>query len=512
MDQTFMKTRKILPLVISMALPMAISMLVNSLYNIIDSYFVAKISEEAMTSLSLVYPVQNLITSVAVGFGIGINAAISYYLGAKDSKMADAAATEGLLHSLIQGFILSIVTIAVMPAFLRFFTENDTVINLALDYSRIAFLGAVIVSSQIALEKIFQAVGKMKVSMFAMMAGFITNIVLDPVFIFSFKMAIKGAAIATVIGQCVTLAIYIIVFKKEELGVSFDFSDMREKRKIVGRLYSVGIPGMLNMALPSVLITALNKILSIDAYVLILGSYYKLQTFLYLTVNGIVQGIRPIIGYNYGAKELKRVRAIFKTALVLSAIVMLMGTVLCQTFAGTLIGIFIKTPDIRDEGEAALRIISLGFIISSVSVISCGALEGLGKGLPSLIISCLRYVFIMIPLAAGFKVLFGVRGVWSAFPVTELILAIASFAIIRLSLNKADEKTKKYSCFENDKKLRSDNKGGKDQKQAKKPHRGRYNNDYSPKYSDPYDIYDKAKEHARTIKKRDKNTYQEEKN
>ena len=475
MDQNFMKTRRVFPLVIAMACPMAISMLVNSLYNIIDSYFVAKISEDAMTALSLCYPVQNMITSVGVGFGIGINAAIAYYLGAKDKKTADAAASHGLIHSVIQGILLTFITIGIMPYFLKTFTENKDIIQFALDYSRIAFLGAVIITTQIALEKTFQAVGMMKVSMAAMMAGFITNIILDPMMIFGFgpipKMGIKGAALATVLGQMVTLIIYILVFKKKGIGVTFDFKNMKESRFIVKRLYSVGIPGTLNMALPSVLITALNGILSNDTYVLLLGSYYKLQTFLYLTVNGIVQGIRPIVGYNYGAKEMKRVKQIFFTALGLAAFVMFIGTVLCHMIPRELIGIFVKTEETAALGVTTLKIISLGFIISSISVIACGTLEGLGKGLPSLIISVFRYVVVIIPVAYILNTNLGVNGVWAAFPVTEIIVAIVSFVIICKVLGK------------------------------KEKFRGRYNNDYSPKYKEPYDIYAKARDHARNIKK-----------
>ena len=470
-----MKTRKIFPLVIAMACPMAISMLVNSLYNIIDSYFVAKMSEDAMTALSLCYPVQNIITSVGVGFGIGINAAIAYYLGARDKETANAAASHGLIHSIFQGILLTFITIGIMPFFLKTFTENNIIIQYALDYSRI---GATVITTQIALEKTFQAVGMMKVSMIAMMAGFITNIILDPMMIFGFgpipKMGIKGAALATVLGQIVTLLIYILIFNSREIGVKFDFKKMGDRKFIVKRLYSVGIPGTLNMALPSVLITALNGILSNDTYVLLLGSYYKLQTFLYLTVNGIVQGIRPIIGFNYGAKEMKRVKQIFFTALGLAAFVMLIGTVLCHMIPGELIGIFVKTEEIVFLGVTTLKVISLGFIISSVSVIACGTLEGLGKGLPSLVISGLRYMVVMIPAAFILNNLYGVNGVWAAFPVTEVIVAIISAVLIIKVLNK------------------------------KEKFRGRYNNDYSPKYKEPYDIYDKARDHARNIKKNSK--------
>ena len=208
MDQTFMKEKPIMPLVISMALPMTISMLVNALYNIVDSYFVAKISEDSMTALSLVYPMQNLITAVTVGFAIGVNAIIAFYLGAKKSEAANQAASMGMLFNIIHGILLNIGCIAVMPAFLRIFTKDSNILKMGLDYSNIVFMFTIPISISISFEKIFQSVGNMKVSMICMILGCVTNIILDPLFIFGIgfipELGIKGAAIATCIGQLVT--------------------------------------------------------------------------------------------------------------------------------------------------------------------------------------------------------------------------------------------------------------------------------------------------------------------
>ena len=223
MNQTYMKEKPILPLLLSMALPMVISMMVNSLYNIVDSYFVARISEEAMTALSLVYPIQNFITSVGVGFGIGINAAIAFFLGAQDQKKADAAATQGLFLSVIHGIVLTVVTIAVMPLFLQIFTKDVTVIQMGNAYSRITFGFSIVISLEITWEKIFQAVGRMRVSMICMMSGCIFNIVLDPLLIFGIgpfpKMGIEGAALATGLGQVVTLVLYLAFYFTRPLPV-----------------------------------------------------------------------------------------------------------------------------------------------------------------------------------------------------------------------------------------------------------------------------------------------------
>ena len=258
MDQAFMKEKKILPLVISMSLPMVISMCVNSLYNIVDSFFVAKLSEDAMTALSLVFPVQNFVNSVAVGFGIGINAVMAIRLGGGDKENSDKAASQGVMLSILHGIILTFVCIFGMPLFLSLFTDNENIINMAVEYSNTAFLFSVIINVEIAFEKIVQAVGKMKVSMFSLICGCITNIVLDPIFIFGVgfipSMGMKGAALATGIGQIVTLIIYVSYYKLNELPFKIDFKYRHFEKKFLSRIYCIGIPATLNMALPSFII------------------------------------------------------------------------------------------------------------------------------------------------------------------------------------------------------------------------------------------------------------------
>lgn len=435
MNQNFMKERKILPLVISMSLPMVISMAINSLYNIIDSYFVAKISDDAMTALSLVYPAQNLMTAIAVGFGIGMNARIAFCLGAGQKEQADKATSTGMLLSVIHGIILMIVCMLLMPWFLKMYTENDNVIRMGLEYANRVFLFSVIIMLGISLEKIFQAVGRMKVSMISMMCGFISNIVLDPLMIFGIgpfkEMGMAGAAYATGIGQTITLLVYVGFCVLSPLPVEFSKNSISFEVELMKKLYSVGIPASLNMALPSLMISAMNGILAefSEKYVLVLGAYYKLQTFIYLSANGIIQGIRPIISFNYGAGEKKRVSQVFRTTLILTAIVMLIGQVLSFAIPRQMIGIFTSSQETIDIGVMALHIISCGFVISAVSVTSCGALEALGKGIPSLIISLCRYAIVIIPIAYVTSQSIGAKGVFVAFPITEILSGIASFII-----------------------------------------------------------------------------------
>ncbi len=441
MNQDFMVKKKILPLVLSMSYPMVLSMLVNSLYNIVDSYFVAKISENAMTALALVYPLQNVEHSVAVGFGIGINAAAAFFLGAGQRKRADNAVSQGIILGGVHGLILTVVCIAVMPSFLRLFTSDSEVIQYGIIYSNVVFGFSIVQNIAITFEKIFQAVGKMKVSMVSMLIGCITNIILDPIFIFGIgpvpAMGVKGAAIATGIGQAVTCLVYLIVFIGFKQPVSFKVHRTLFKDDVYKRLYAVGIPATLNMGLPSLLITMLNGILAefSQVYVLILGIYYKLQTFIYLTANGVIQGIRPIISFNYGAGRRDRVLGITKTSLMLCAGIMAFGTVLCLAIPNVLMGMFSQTPETIAEGAAALRIISAGFIVSAVSVVISGVYEALGEGIPSLVISIIRYIVI-----AGIAYLIsrfaGAAGVWNAFWITEVIAAAVSAAMFARRLQK----------------------------------------------------------------------------
>lgn len=393
-----------------------------------------------MTALSLVYPVQNFINAIGIGFGIGVNAVIAFHLGAGEGEKADKAATQGMVIALIHGIIITIVSIAIIPAFLRMFTSSETVIDLGVRYSVIAFAFSMIIILGVTFEKIFQSVGSMKVTMVSLMCGCIINIILDPLLIFGIgpfpEMGIEGAALATGIGQTLTLAIYLAVYIVRPIRVHISRKYLLPNKKIIMRLYSIGIPATLNLALPSLLISSLNAILAAysEVYILVLGIYYKLQTFLYLPANGIIQGMRPLVGYNYGAGEHKRVSQIYNIVLCMSGIIMIIGTAICLIIPGQLMSLFTQNQETIIVGKTALRIISAGFIVSAVSVTSSGALEGLGKGTPSLIISLFRYVIIIIPAAFFMSKIFGPVGVWNAFWIAETITAAVSYVIYSKSV------------------------------------------------------------------------------
>lgn len=435
-----MRERPIFPLLTSMALPMVVSMLVNALYNIVDSFFVAQISEDAMTALSLVYPMQNLINAIAIGFGVGINAQIALHLGAGSRDRADTAATHGMVYSLLHGVLATIFCIALAPWFLGLFTHDATVIQLGTVYATVAFAFSTVIMASLTFEKIFQAVGRMKLTMLAMLAGSLCNLILDPLMIFGLgpfpQMGIAGAALATGLGQLLTLVVYLIIYLWKPTPVQLRRSALRTDWRMDLQLYAIGVPAILNMALPSALVSFLNSILAAysQSYVVVLGIYYKLQTFLYLPGSGIVQGMRPLIGYNYGAGEYRRVRKIYELTLALCAGIMAIGTVLCFAFAPQLIGMFTTNPETIAIGGNALHIISLGFIVSAVSVATSGALEGLGKGVQSLVISLCRYILVIMPLAWVLCRFLGADGVWHAFWITEVLVAAISLVVYRKSV------------------------------------------------------------------------------
>ena len=447
MDQTFMKEKKVMPLVLSMSYPMAISMAVNALYNIVDSFFVAKMSSSAMTALSLLFPVQNFVHAAAVGFGIGINAVVAFYMGAGKTDEADRAASSGTVLSILHGLVLMVVCIAVMPWFMSMFSSDAQTIEYGIAYTGVLFLFAPMDCTAMALEKIFQSTGRMKSTMFCLATGCIINIILDPLMIFGIgpfpEMGIKGAALATGIGQTLPVLIYFIMYGMDTLPVKFRLKYWKPKLYIMKKLYSVGNAAALNIALPSVQVSVLNGILASYSagYVFVLGVYYKLQTFLYLSANGVVQGIRPLVGYNYGAGEHSRVKEIVRTSTVLVAAIMVAGTIVCQLMAGKLMGIYTGDAQIIALGAPALRIISAGFIISSVSVVLSGALEGLSKGNASLVISLIRYIVFILPVAFLLSRVFGVVGVWHAFWITEIVAAVISyFVYVRATRNGRDDR------------------------------------------------------------------------
>lgn len=436
-DNSFMKRNPVFSLLISMSVPMMLSMLIQSLYNIVDSIYVSRLGTDALTAVSLAYPLQNAIVSVAVGIGVGISTAISIHLGAGDQEKADRSATLGIALTVFHCILFVLAGIFITRPFLSLFTDDPAILEDACDYTYIVLCLSFGALLQIAFEKIFQSIGQMKITMYLLIVGCVINIVLDPILIFGLlgfpALGVSGAAIATVIGQICAFLLYIAVYMRKSYAVHIRLKHLKFDRSIIRQIYGVGIPSSIMMLLPSVLISILNSILTAlsDVYVAVLGVYFKLQTFIYMPANGIVQGMRPIIGYNYGAGENERVRSTIRYSLGCAAMLMLAGTLLSLLIPEQIFTLFDADAELMSAGVTALRIICIGFLVSSIGVIYSGTFEALGNGRNSLIISLLRQFAVTVPLAFLLSRVWGAAGVWAAFPAGEVIAAAAAYVLLR---------------------------------------------------------------------------------
>ena len=444
MNTDRLRTQRPLPLVLSMGIPMAFSMLINALYNIVDGYFVAKMSEQAMTAVSLVFPLQYAASAAAIGTGVGISSAVSFYLGAGEKTHADDAASVGLTLSIFHGILATILLPLLGRPFLRSFTQDAVVIGYGTRYLSLVMSCTLAMQLQLVYEKLFQSVGKMKIPVVCLAMGCLSNIILDPILIFGLgpfpQLGIDGAAWATNFGTVLSLVLYLVCSRKGRLPLVLSLRRGIKNLSLAGRIYLVGIPAALSLSLQSVMVALLNGILASfgEDGVFVLGVYYKLQSFLYLTASGIVQGIRPPVAYSYGAGDAKRVRSIYVTAALVNFLLMCIGTLLCLFFPEVLFSPFTSRREVLALGSRALRLICLGFPVSALSVTAAGTLEGLGEGFSSFVISFLRCVGLLVPLAFFLSRLLGTDGVFAAFPAAEGVTAVFSFFVMRHSLARAE--------------------------------------------------------------------------
>lgn len=435
--QNFMRTRPVFPLLLSMAAPMMLSMLIQSLYNIIDSIFVARLGTEALTAVSLVYPLQNIVMSLSVGIGVGINSVISRRLGEQRQEEANKAASIGMGLTFFHCILIALFGLLVTKPFLALFTSDSQTLRWACQYSYIVLCISAGSLIHICFEKIFQSVGAMFLTMISLLVGCFTNIILDPILIFGLfglpAMGVTGAAIATVIGQFCSLFVYLVIYSRHDVGIKISPKYFSLDKDTIAQIYSVGIPSSLMLAAPSLMTGILNYMLAgfSDIYVAILGIYLKLQTFLYMPASGIVQALRPIAGYNYGAGEKDRLRQIIRCSMMMTASIMVLGTAAALLFPRQIFSVFNDDALLIDPGSLALRIVSLGFLVSTVSVVYAGLFEALGYGKNSLIITMIRQIFIVIPLGFLLSRIWGPTGIWVCFPVAEILAAITALVMAK---------------------------------------------------------------------------------
>lgn len=424
-QENMMGTRPVLPLLLTMALPPMISMFIQSMYNVVDSIFVARLSEEALTAVSLVYPLQNLSLAVSAGLGIGINASIAMSLGEGNRKRAEEAIEHGMLLSLLHSLGFVLIGLFLSRPFLSLFTQDQHILDMAVLYSVIVITLTFGSHFHIAIEKIFQATGSMVIPMLLQGAGALVNILLDPILIFGLfglpAMGVAGAALATVIGQMTACILAFWTIQKQELRIPF--RRFAISRRMIAGIYRVALPSALMMAMPSALVGILNGILSGMAHaatgIAVLGMYFKMQSFVNMPANGVIQALRPICSYNYGAGRTDRLRSAVHAAMWVIGFIMALGTLLFCGIPGTVMALFDAQPLLIRMGSQALRIIGISFLLSTPAQVYSGTFEALGMGAQSLTLSLLRQMSIL-PLAAFLLSRFlGAAGVWSAFPVAE---------------------------------------------------------------------------------------------
>ncbi|MEG2857551.1 MAG: MATE family efflux transporter [Clostridia bacterium] len=418
-----------------MSLPSMFSMLIQSLYNVVDSMFVARFDPTALAAVSLVFPIQMLIISVAVGTGIGVNSLVSRRLGEQRIDDASNAAQHGILLAFGSYIVMALLALFFSGPFYSLFAEKgSTLYTMACEYSNIVTLMSFGVFIHIAIEKTLQATGNMIHPMIFQIVGAVTNIILDPIMIFGLfgfpRLGIAGAAIATVIGQILAMCCALYVAFRKTHAVSITFRNFKFHARTVREIYAVGIPSIVMQSIGSVLVTFLNKILVgfSETAVSVLGVYYKLQSFVFMPVFGLTHGVMPIMGYSFGARYKKRLLSALKIGCVIAVCIMFAGTLLFLIFPKELLLMFNNDPKLIEIGVPALRIICTCFLSAGVCIMFSTLFQAIGRGQYSLIVSLLRQLICILPIAY-FLSQFGLQYFWWAFPISECIALVVSIVL-----------------------------------------------------------------------------------
>ena len=436
-----MATESVPKLVITMSLPPIVSMFIQSMYNVVDSIFVAKISMEALTAVSLAFPMHMLMVALFVGTGAGISSLISRKLGEGDYESASKAANHGFIINIIYSIIIAIIGIFFTDKFVSVFTKDLILQDLTVQYLRILLIfsfGNFITQAGIS---ILQSTGNTFIPMMTQLVGAITNIILDPILIFGLlgfpKMGVTGAALATVIGQLASFALTMKVVIKDENNLNITLKNFKPDTKTFKDIFTVGLPAIIMQSLASIMVSGLNIILIAysAAAVAVLGIYFKLQSFVFMPIFGLCQGFRPIMGYNYGAKNKTRVLETYKTAIIISASIMFAGTLIFQIFPKHLLMLFDSNNEMMKIGIKALRIISLTFVPAAFGITISTTFQAFGKGVISLAISFLRQIVVLLPSAFILSEFFGLDAIWYSFLISELAAVLVAVPSLYVYLN-----------------------------------------------------------------------------
>ena len=429
-------------LLLSMAVPMMISMLVQALYNIVDSIFVSRICEDALTAVSMAFPWQNIIIAIAVGFGVGINALLSRALGQKNAERVNQVAVNGLLLAGLSYLLVLVAGLIGIRAYMRTQTDIESIVNYGITYLNICILCSFGVFIEITFERFLQATGRTIYSMITQLAGALTNIILDPILIFGLlgfpKLGIAGAAWATVIGQCVgaVVAVTLNHFKNPE--VHLRLRHIRPNGRLMGEITAISIPSIIMSCISSLTCFVMNMILIAysSTAVAVFGVYFKLQSFVFMPVFGLNNGMVPIIAYNYGAQKPERIHKTIRLGMAYAVAIMAVGLLVFQLIPKQLLLMFDASDAMLGIGAPALRIMSLAFVFAGVGIASSSACQAFGYSVYSMLISIARQIVVLIPAAYLLSLTGVLRSIWFAFPIAEIFSLILSLFFLRTTLKK----------------------------------------------------------------------------
>lgn len=435
-----MGTMPIGSLLLSMAWPPTLSMSINALYNIVDSVFVAMLSEGALTAVSLVMPLQMLMVALGVGTGVGVNSLIARRLGEQRVNEASLAASVGIRLSFVNYFVVALIGIFLSSAFIGAFTSDQSVFSDATIYLKIITIGSFFFMLQLAMEKIIQSTGQMVLSMIVTMTGALVNLILDPILIFGLvgapKLGIAGAAIATVIGQAASASVALFICLKKISSIHIKLLGFNIDRKTISDIYNVGLPSMIMMSINSIMVLGYNAILAAHATAIaVLGIYFKLQSIILMPVFGVNQAAMPILGYNFGARNKARFMETYRKALGASVVIMIIGMAAFQIFPRELLMIFSASDNMYKIGIPALRIISLCFIPAAYGIMRSTVFQATGNGIYSLIASVVRQLIGILPIAYILMQIDGVTLSWYSFPIAEIMGFVLSTILFRKLYN-----------------------------------------------------------------------------
>lgn len=437
MKENKMGTMEVRRLILTMSLPIMISMLVQALYNIVDSMFVARVSEAALAAVSLCYPIQMIMVAVACGTGVGINALLSRYLGEKKREKASQVAMHGLFCAICNWLVFAVIGLFFSEAFLRLFSDDVQIIMMGISYMQICTICSFGVFVQITYERIMQSTGNTIYNMVIQGVGALINIILDPIFIFGLgpvpALGTAGAAIATVIGQIVAMFLGIIITQKKIREIQLSVRGFHIDGMIMKAMYRIAIPAILMQSIMSFMTVMMNMILApfSEMAVSVFSIYYKLQQFVFMAVLGMNNALIPILSYNYGANQMERIREGIRFALWMSCVIMAIGTVVFQLLPTQLLYLFDAKEAMLSIGIPALRTISVSFVFAGISMVLCSVFQALGSPNHSLLVTLLRQMVILLPLAYGFSSAFGLDMCWWSFPITEVLCALLSLYLLR---------------------------------------------------------------------------------